>query len=84
MTKERQVEIIFELQQLCEELGWSVAIPSGEEMVPGLIIGEEAFVIAVASTYYGEDFEVFEKNEETEKMEPVEVVLPNGKKTQVH
>lgn len=84
MNKEKQYELIMELQALCEELGWSIALPNGDGLVPGLIIGEEAYVIDVASAYYGEDFEVFEKNEDSEKLEPVEKISPSGKKTTFH
>lgn len=43
MTNE---ELLLAIADICEELGWSIAVPKGDEDVPvqGLIIGEYEYI----------------------------------------
>jgi hypothetical protein len=44
--KDYKSQLIKDLLEICEELGWSVAIPDTEEdeEVPGLIIGNPEYI----------------------------------------
>lgn len=67
--KNREMELIQSLADICEELGWIIAIPSQDELVPGLIIGSEEFVADVIQTVYGDDVEIYKKTPGAEGME---------------
>lgn len=56
------MEVIQELAELVDSLGWVMALPT-DEIVAGLIIGEKAFVIDVVEKYYGEGYEVLERDQ---------------------
>lgn len=57
-----KMEVIQELAALVDSLGWVMALPT-DEIVPGLIIGEKDFVVAVVQQYYGEGYEILEQDE---------------------
>lgn len=78
-NKKTQVELMNELAELVEQLGWVIGMPDGDEQVPGLIIGELSFVEDVVEVYYGPGFSVFEKDEQGELVEK-----PPTKKMTVH
>ena len=40
----RDEEIIMEIMELVTELGWKVVVPSDNDMVSGLIIGNQDFI----------------------------------------
>lgn len=79
MSKRSQLEIITELAELCKELGWVIALPEQEEMVPGLIIGNQDFVEEVTETLYGPGFSIFSSDEEGNITEG-----PPNKKSTIH
>lgn len=60
--QQRQKLLISKLSEIVNELGWVIGLPAGEEMVPGLIIGTEQFVVDVVETYYGPNFTTFEED----------------------
>lgn len=78
--KRSQEEIIEELSNLVEELGWVIGLPDGTEKVPGLIVGEQNFVIEVVKSYYGENFDIYTKNDETGQSE----IIHNPDKKTLH
>lgn len=57
-----KMEVIQELAELIDSLGWVMALPT-DEIVPGLIIGEKDFVMDVVKQYYGDGYEVLEKDQ---------------------
>lgn len=59
---EKQKKLIEELSMIVNELGWVIGLPSGVDMVPGLIIGTEEFVQDVVGTYYGPNYDVFKED----------------------
>lgn len=79
-TKKSQEQIIEELSNLVEELGWVIGLPDGTDKVPGLIIGEQDFVIDVVKSYYGENFDIYTKDEESGQTE----IIHNPDKKTVH
>lgn len=82
--KRRQHELIQQLSELVNELGWIIALPAGDDMVPGLIIGQEEFVKDVVETYYGPNFTTFEEDP-TGEGELIETPIdPNKKPTTLH
>lgn len=82
-TKKQQ-ELIEELASICEELGWVIALPTMEETIPGLVIGQETFVNDVVSVYYGSDYEVFSKDMSDPGMKEVPMLPPTKKKATFH
>lgn len=78
-NKKTQIELMNELAELVEQLGWVIGIPDGDEKVPGLVIGELSYVEEVVEAYYGPGFSVFEKDEHGELVEKAPT-----KKVQVH
>ena len=77
MTDEqkRQEQLIIQLAEICEELNWVVGIPADDSgtMVPGLIIGTEAFLGQVVEVAF-KDYEVYSHDAGTDGM----VELPVG------
>lgn len=74
MDSKKQQSLIEQLTMICEELGWVVGLPSTEddnEKVPGLVVGEESFVIQVVSSY-SDDYEVYSKDMNNEEMHELE------------
>ncbi len=59
-----KMEVIQELAELVDTLGWVMALPN-DEIVPGLIIGEKDFVVDVVKQYYGDGYEVLERDEKS-------------------
>lgn len=78
-NKKRQQQLIEQLADICSELEWVVALPVDAEKVPGIIMGNEEFVNEVVRAYYGEDYELFTKEQVEDKMKEVPK-LPAGKK----
>ena len=90
-----KMEIIQELGELVDSLGWVMALPT-DEIVHGLIIGEKDYVLDVVQTYYGEGYEVLEKDQVSgfatansfeefpEKEESIEIVDLEKKKPILH
>lgn len=60
--QQRQRLLISKLSEIVNELGWVIGMPAGEDMVPGLIIGTEQFVVDVVETYYGPNYSTFEED----------------------
>lgn len=79
MGKRTQLDIITELAELCKELGWVIALPEQDEAVPGLIVGDQAFVEEVTEAYYGPGFSIFSSDEEGNITEG-----PPNKKSIIH
>lgn len=51
-TKQRQYELIEQITEAAEELGWVIAIPQDEEsdeLVQGLIMGTEEFITNIVA-----------------------------------
>jgi hypothetical protein len=46
-----EYEILSQIAELCTELGWDVMLPTNEEIVPGLVIGNEDFLAEMGNTY---------------------------------
>ena len=76
MNKSRKYELIQELSDIVAELGWNIAIQDDEELVDGLIIGTEEYILNVLNnpTYgmvdlggVGDVFEILEFDENSEK-----------------
>lgn len=82
-TKKQQ-ELIEELASICEELGWVIALPTMEDTIPGLVIGQENFVNDVVSVYYGENYEVFTKDPTDAGMKEIPVLPPTKKPWTFH
>lgn len=82
-TKKQQ-ELIEELASICEELGWVIALPTMEDTIPGLVIGQETFVNDVVSVYYGSDYEVFTKEKMDEGLKEVPILPPTKKPGTYH
>lgn len=59
MSNRSQIDIITELMELCKEIGWVVGLPEQDEMVPGLVIGDQKFVEDVTEAYNGPAFSIF-------------------------
>jgi hypothetical protein len=57
--EKKQKALIEDLAEIVTELGWVIGLPSGEGMVPGLVVGTEEFVRDVVETYYGPNYDVF-------------------------
>lgn len=82
-SPQRQQEIIIELANLVDELGWVIALPTEGDTVPGLIIGSEEFAKEVTKAYYGDAVDLFshDENGELKEMSPEELkALPMPKK----
>lgn len=61
--KKTQQELIDELSEICEQLGWTIGIPLEEgddSPVDGLLIGTESFITKVVLELNGE-YEMFSK-----------------------
>lgn len=67
----KRMQLIQSLAEIVDELGWVIAIPP-DQITPGLIVGEEKYVKAVSSAYYGTQFEVINPNENAEEIELTE------------
>lgn len=79
----KKIELIQDLAGIAEELGWVIALPTEEDIVPGLVMGTEPFVNEVVSLYYGDNYEIFTKDPTTDGL--VEVPpQSNGKKATIH
>lgn len=59
MDSKKQTELIQKLAEIVNELEWVIGLPTGDDMVPGLIIGTEEFVRNVVETYYGPNYSTF-------------------------
>lgn len=61
-----QFELIQQLSDICAELGWEIAIPTQDEVIPGLVVGNPEFIddIAplIAEQLGSETYEVFSDN----------------------
>jgi hypothetical protein len=79
--KREQQELIQELAEIVNRLGWVIALPTNVDMVPGLIIGQEDFVKEVVETYYGPNYDVFKEDPTGEN---ALVELQTKKKDTVH
>lgn len=79
VSKKTQTELIEQLAVICEELEWNIALPTTDEIVPGLIIGTPVFIRDVVSVVYGDNYDVFTKSEFEDGMTEVIPVL-EGKK----
>lgn len=75
----KQYELIQQLSEIVAELGWVIGMPNGDDMVEGLIIGEQEFVEAVVTEYYGPGYGLLEEGPEGEMVES-----EPKKKTTVH
>lgn len=84
MNQKRQMELIDQLAQICEELNWVIALPTQEEPVPGIIMGQEGFVQEVVQSYYGDAYEVLTKEAHEEGMKEIPQLPEGKKKTTVH
>lgn len=58
-NEKKQKELIEDLAEIVNELGWVIGLPSGEGMVPGLVVGTEEFVRDVVEVYYGANYDIF-------------------------
>lgn len=60
MDAKRQQELLEVLEQICDELGWEIAVPTSDPDVParGLIVGEPEFLSEVL-TVFGVDYDSF-------------------------
>jgi hypothetical protein len=79
MVTKKQQDLINELQSICEELGWVIAI--NETGSPGFIAGDTEFVVSVLEILQsatGEEFEVYTKDIIDEGLTEV---TPKSKKT---
>ena len=68
MSKHKsQAELINELADICEQLGWAIGVPADNEseMVNGLIVGTEDFIYHIIQAFDGEAVEVYSKDEGT-------------------
>ena len=59
-----KMEVIQELADLVDSLGWVIALPN-DEPVPGLIVGEKDYVEDVVKKYYGDEYEVLERDDKS-------------------
>ena len=84
--KRKQHELIQELSELVNELGWVTCMPVGENgMAPGLIIGTREFVDYVTQeSFPGSEVTVFSEDPTGENDLIEEPIDPNKKKTTVH
>lgn len=80
MNSKLQKELINQLADICEQLGWSIGVPADNENDPvdGLIIGTEEFIMSVVEIIDQESVEVFSK--ESTEQEFSEPTVINKKK----
>ncbi len=75
MNAKLQKELIDQLAEICEQLGWSIGVPADDENQPveGLIVGTEEFIMSIVESMDAEaSMEVFSKEStEEEFSEPV-------------
>ncbi len=64
--KDKQLQLVQQLAEIVEELGWVVAIPLGDAICDGIIMGTEEYVLNVVKSYYKDDIEVLSPNPGTE------------------
>lgn len=72
-------ELLMELSEIIEQLGWVMGVPDGEDTVQGIIVGTREYVEEVVEAYYGPNFAVYEKDEQGEIVE-----TPPSKKNTLH
>jgi hypothetical protein len=61
--KQKQYDLISKLAEIVTELDWVIGLPTGtDDLVPGLIVGTEAFVREVVETYYGPNYSVLSED----------------------
>lgn len=58
MTKDKKLELVGQLQDIFEELGWVFSVPVSDEPIQGMIVGEVEYVTDVIRAYYGDDVEI--------------------------
>ena len=68
----KKFKLIEQLAEIANELGWVIAIPP-DQITPGLIIGQEDYVVDVANAYYGKQFEVINPHEQELQTHEVEL-----------
>lgn len=64
--KQLQDELIEALEEICEELGLVIGVPS--DVAGGVIIGTEEFVATVAYAFNENDFDMLSYNESEFKL----------------
>lgn len=63
----KKLQLIQDLAAIAYELGWVMSLPTGDDPVPGLIIGELDFTLETSTIIYGEEgYEVFTQTDEDE------------------
>lgn len=83
MDNNRQMELMAILEEICEELGWEIAVPSEGpgEPAKGLILGEPKFLAAILSQF-GVDYESFSTEDgEIVESQTVEELMKKKKQT---
>jgi hypothetical protein len=86
VDQKKQFELIEQLAEICEELGWVVGLPAEEghdQTVPGLIIGREKFVLEVVAAYT-DDYTLMSKDKGTDGMHEVHPAIESKKKLTFH
>lgn len=69
----KQFELIQKLTDIVAELGWVIALPEGDGIVDGLIVGTPQFAEEVGKLCYGDNFDIYQKNGDDNIVE-----LPSG------
>lgn len=69
LSLDRQLELITQLSEIVEELGWQIAMDSETEIVTGLIIGDEEFISNVAGNIESIDFDLMTFDGKKDKKE---------------
>lgn len=72
MDKKDQLDLIARLAEICQQLDWVIGLPDDEETLPGLIIGQEAFVSDVIRLYYGKSYEIYTQPLEDSSLKEIE------------
>lgn len=87
MTKQKKVELILQIADICEQLDWVIGIATNEDSgkVPGLLIGTHDFVLDIMGHYSPEDYEIYSQSKTTsEIIEHNSPELKNKKKNIIH
>lgn len=83
-----QFELIQQLADICAELGWEIAIPTQDEIIPGLIVGNPQFIDDVApviTEMSGADtYEVFSDNPHSEGLIEITEIVKGKKYESYH
>lgn len=87
-NKKTAKELVDELIDICEQLGWVVGIPSTNEGTEydteGLIVGEEQFVLSVAAAC-GPNSDIYSKDDSGNvEVTEAEFSAPKAKKETLH